>query len=358
MPYLHWETDKNREAFWRIVRTENAKYLAQVKKRAEHDHRQRQAARSGLPRSSQAGIPHLTGRRMPHSVPTPPVLMPTWSNVIGKVRPLTLNMSWGITMEQSGRVKTSSALGKFFLDAARLYTVMVAFRDRKMMEEYLFHDLPLHPRRTLDQSYNWAIETSRQRDRDQVVFRATKYRPENEHRLLGPIKQTTKSDYYWKSHWSGSGWLRDGYTGYKESHGCSTSRAATQQTPRVVMSDQLWMWVLDRDTLLTFFPKRYGVDEFDDPSGVDSAIRRALEQTTGLHLQSIFDLALIVLEESSMSLLNRGGTTDGKPDVFRVFKEAISRLVSLLIFNSPRFCCYQMIMSAYSSVALFRRITR
>ena len=39
-------------------------------------------------------------------------------------------------------------------------------------------------------------------------------------------------------------------------------RDDVRKVARVIMVDQLWMWMLDEKTLITCFPKRYGVNNF------------------------------------------------------------------------------------------------
>jgi hypothetical protein len=63
----------------------------------------------------------------------------------------------------------------------------------RILHSYLRADYPLHPRRTLDQFYYNPLDT-RQRDSDQVVYRYTK---------------------------------------------------ATSETPKMLMVDQLWLWILN-----------------------------------------------------------------------------------------------------------------
>lgn len=69
--------------------------------------------------------------------------------------------------------------------------------DEKLLRAHLMTERPVHIRRTLDQSYYWTLKDTSVRDGDQVVFRATS-KPDQDHLL-----------------------------------------------PRVVMVDQLWLWILD-----------------------------------------------------------------------------------------------------------------
>lgn len=110
---------------------------------------------------------------------------------------------------------------------------------------------PLHIRRTLDQAYFLNSKDTSERDKDQVVYRATK-KP-----------------------------LRD---------------AGNGNVTRVVMVDQLWLWILDErrqthllkalsslltlltwnlDTIITAFPKRWGLNK-PDSSGIHKSLRERL----------------------------------------------------------------------------------
>lgn len=145
------------------------------------------------------------------------------------------------------------------------------------------------------------MDVTRKRDRDQVVYRATDFKREDRHQL--------RREYIiYRGRWgtgtyAGTKWYWDGHADVEDSSFCTPCRNASRPIPRVVMVDQLWMHVLGQHTLLTFLPARYGADELNDPSGVGSAIRQTLR--TKADLWSVFDLVLVVLEESSMSLLSR-----------------------------------------------------
>lgn len=69
--------------------------------------------------------------------------------------------------------------------------------DEKLIRAHLTSERPVHIRRTLDQSYYWTLKDTSTRDRDQVVYRATNQEDQN------------------------------------------------PRIPRIVMVDQLWLWILD-----------------------------------------------------------------------------------------------------------------
>jgi hypothetical protein len=71
-----------------------------------------------------------------------------------------------------------SPLAKYLLDVASLYDAMDIEPDVRLLSENLHPQdskiPPLHGRRTLDQSYYWKLENTGRRDEDQVVYRGTK----------------------------------------------------------------------------------------------------------------------------------------------------------------------------------------
>lgn len=90
-----------------------------------------------------------------------------------------------------------TSLGKYLWYAAKVYDAMDIEHDVLLLKDYLHGNPPLHGRRTLDQSYYWKLDDTGPRDRDQVVYRGTK----------------TGKD--------------------------------TRGTARVIMVDQLWLYILD-----------------------------------------------------------------------------------------------------------------
>jgi hypothetical protein len=102
-----------------------------------------------------------------------------------------------------------SPLAQYFLNIASLYEAMDIEPDVRILSEHL-HPRdnkipPLHGRRTLDQSYYWKLENTERRDEDQVVYRGTK------------------------------------------------AGNSIYRTTRVVMVDQLWLYILDDSTRSTSF---------------------------------------------------------------------------------------------------------
>jgi hypothetical protein len=111
-----------------------------------------------------------------------------------------------------------SQLGQYLLDAATLYDAMDIEADVRLLCQHL-HPLehpPLHPRRTLDQSYHWKQESTEFRDQVQVVYRHTK------------------------------------------------ADSRIRKTAKLVMVDQLWLYVLD-DSKCTTCPHMQRSSTIFDP---------------------------------------------------------------------------------------------
>ena len=103
------------------------------------------------------------------------------------------------------------ALGQLLWSAATLLEAMEYHVEEQMIAKYVHAEAPLHPRRTLDQFYYGALKDTGARDRDQVVYRATT--PEAHD--------------------------CDGFAT------CPQCNEDVRQVSRLIMVDQLWLWILD-----------------------------------------------------------------------------------------------------------------
>lgn len=212
-------------------------------------------------------------------------------------------------VDDNGRFLIKNPLGQFLLDAARLYEGMSNYRDKKLLREYISKDPPLHPRRTLDQAYHWTLNSTWERDRDQVVYRHTTTEPEKFHKY-DPGKNT------WQEH-----------EDFDIKGKCKECKRNIQKLSCVVMVDQLWMWVLDAKTIITCFPKRYGSNK-QDSSAVHKSIRVRIQEIGHDQIRTAFDLGLIIIDECVNTLFNRTRTTSRQPQVIDTFSKAIGNIVS------------------------------
>jgi len=192
MPYLHWETDRRRiRAADVIKRNTCAKYspLTEVVEEIRVP-----VIESSIDRANSDGLlENITTRAKNYKQ----------NHTTHKITPKT--------------VQGQRLLGKLLFLAAALYEAMDSHTDEKLIEKYLNYEPPLHPRRTLDQSYYWTLKDTCSRDRDQVVYRGTAPSRKLLHHAC--VKDPTK----------------------KKEPDCAQCTENVKKVPRIVMVDQLWM---------------------------------------------------------------------------------------------------------------------
>ena len=79
------------------------------------------------------------------------------------------------------------------------------------------------------------------------------------------------------------------------------------------------------DTIISAFPRRWGRNK-PDPSAVHRAIRDHLGTIDQSQITSIYDLALIIIDECSKVFFDRT-KPDLRPEVVDIFSSAISNIV-------------------------------
>ncbi|KAK0642224.1 hypothetical protein B0T16DRAFT_381461 [Cercophora newfieldiana] len=256
MPYLHWETDRGRVKSAEIIKEANR----------------------ALPRSltevvNQAQMNQLH-QTTTHDT-TAPVLPPDMQH----------------HTYSSDRATRRAALGALLRAAANLAEAMAAHVEEQLMIRYLHAEPPLHPRRTLDQSYYGALKSTRARDRDQVVYRGT----------MPTAHECDGMDI------------------------CPTCKEDVRKVPRLVMVDQLWLWVLDESTVISCFPRRFGKNR-PDPSAVHKTLRERFRQIRPGEICSAYDLALLIVDECSRVFFDRARAYDRTPNLVELFAGAIRDL--------------------------------
>ncbi|KAI1630774.1 hypothetical protein F4809DRAFT_659399 [Biscogniauxia mediterranea] len=334
MPYLHWDTSRRREQFAVEIEDIMEKAEERSAQLEEEDREKRKAKRHNIlddasrpstPTSSASNrslnktptwldrIKRLFGseKRIKLEAQMPMPQPGDKKAKIGSMRSLLREMHLidpKPKVDARGRVEVQSLLGRYLLDAARLYEGMTTYRDKKLLRKYLTSNPPMHPRRTLDQAFYWTLKSTRQRDMDQVVYRGTTALPKDFHTYDRERSQ-------WPEH---------------EDFGiegpCGECKANIQKVSRVIMVDQLWMWILDEKTIITCFPKRYGANKHDH-SGVHKAIRLRLQDNGPDQIRSVFDLALIIIDECSNMFFDRTKTTGKQPQVIDTFSKAIADIM-------------------------------
>ncbi len=105
------------------------------------------------------------------------------------------------------------AVGRILFCAARIAKLMVSYEDDELVGESLYANPPLHPRRTLHQSFNQYahfLRDTRKLDEDQIVYKAT-----------AKVRETARE--------GGGKW---------------------SAVSKLLMVDQLWVFVLDESEWL------------------------------------------------------------------------------------------------------------
>lgn len=194
--------------------------------------------------------------------------------------------------------------------------------------EHIGHDPPLNCRRTLDQFGYPSLRDTRSRDDDQMLYKLTKERRFDPN-IASELKNQSSS--------SGSSTKPSSTSGREK---LTWRERWFQQEPageeeilngNVLMVDQLWVWVINSHTVLTCFPKREG-DAIEGPLFQQADLRDSIFNEVNVDLarqcENAFDLAALSVLHATTVLLDRSSHPD--LEVFRIFEEAISVLVSLI----------------------------
>ncbi|KAI0197001.1 hypothetical protein F4808DRAFT_299052 [Astrocystis sublimbata] len=293
MPYLHWETSKRREEF--------AHEIDNIVSQTARDHAKKEADAKMSRQQSRRLLPSAAAEnqiQISHKHGVEPKNLGPIESIADAVQRYQNKIPSSFQSEH--------ALGHYLLAAARLYEGITTYRDRKLLREYLPKGPSIHPRRTLDQAYYWTLKSTKMRDRDQVIYRGTTATRDAFHHF-------DEENNEWPEHKE----LEGGVCPH-----CSTN---IRKVSRVIMVDQLWMWILDAKTLITCFLKRYGANK-QDYSGVHKSIRTRLEDPGSESIRTVFELAIIVLDECTTTLFDRTKSLDRRPQVIDEFSKAIGKI--------------------------------
>ncbi|KAI8959193.1 hypothetical protein F5Y11DRAFT_14258 [Daldinia sp. FL1419] len=303
MPYLHWDTSRKSEQFTMEMEEITAAAKEAELRRNTRDEDGRAENQSGRPNNSNSIL-------LPNKQRKSKVKVMTMSKLLRLMREKKLVKS-RLDVDGNGRVTVNHPLGQFLLDAARLYEGISNYRDKKLLRRYLTTDPPLHPRRTLDQAYHWTLNSTWERDQDQVVYRHTNAKPESFHKW----QPVDNNKLICKEHID---------FGIKDK--CEECKRNIQKLTRIIMVDQLWMWILDAETIITCFPKRYGSNK-QDSSAVHKSIRVRIQDIGLDQIRTAFDLGLIIIEECVNTLFNQSKTSGRQPRVIDAFSETIGNIM-------------------------------
>lgn len=181
--------------------------------------------------------------------------------------------------------------------------------EHKLIWQHLTSDRPVHCRRTLDQYGYPSLRNTSVRDGDQILYKRTKAdadaQPPKEHSMKQKL-QLHRSAATRQS---------------------SSLPVADDGAAKVLMVDQLWLWIVDKQTVVTFFAPK---EKEEDDAGLwrEGDLRSEIYQdVNGDYANQCadpFDFAALAVYHAVKALLDR--TTDRDLQVFRIFEEYISIL--------------------------------
>lgn len=178
----------------------------------------------------------------------------------------------------------------------------------KLIWQHLTSDRPVHCRRTLDQYGYPSLRNTAVRDADQILYKRTKRKSEAESSQEPPVKEKLSS--------------RSSAGPKRRSNGDDDNDA------KVLMVDQLWLWIMDKQTVITFFaPKEK--EENDGGLWREGDLRSEIYQDINgdfaNQCEDPLDFAALAVMHAVKAMFG-DGVTDRDLQVFRIFEEYISIL--------------------------------
>lgn len=101
---------------------------------------------------------------------------------------------------------------------------------------------------------------------------------------------------------------------------------------KVLMVDQLWLWILDQKTIVTFFPNQEATTSegrLFGQSNLHNSIYNELNGDLSRRFETAGDLAALIMLHAVTVLLDK--TLHRDLQVLRIFEESISILVFFLL---------------------------
>lgn len=179
--------------------------------------------------------------------------------------------------------------------------------ESKLIWQYLQSERPVHCRRTLDQYGYPSLHNTAVRDGDQILYKRTK-----------PEAKTAQPKEPMRR---------------QERHSNRLASSGEPQPPlddviaKVLMVDQLWLWILNNETVITFAAPKEEEDsdgEVWKQGDLRTNIYKDISGDYARQCHDPFDFAALVVLHAIKTLLEN--TTDRNLQVFRIFEEYISIL--------------------------------
>ncbi|KAK8001660.1 hypothetical protein PG991_013882 [Apiospora marii] len=211
--------------------------------------------------------------------------------------------------------------------------------ETRVTWEYIGHDPPLNPRRTLDQYGYPSLRDTYARDDDQMLYKLTKERvglPKTKKRHLIGDALTATSPASRLAMFTNRIKKADAMLTDDETQSSGDENEILDGN--LLMVDQLWLWAVDLTTLTTFFPKRESHPS-EGPMFQQADLRNSVYNELNGDLtgrcDNALDLAAFTALHAVTVLLDR--TSHRDLEIFRIFEEALGVLTERMTFSLKRF---------------------
>ncbi|KAJ5947732.1 hypothetical protein N7466_000747 [Penicillium verhagenii] len=184
--------------------------------------------------------------------------------------------------------------------------------EAQLIWQYLGCEPPIHFRRTLDQFGYPNLRSTVARDDDQMLWKRTR-RPAHLDEQLREYLDAA-------------------------SDGPEDSEQTEFMDGNVLMVDQLWLWIVDKKTIVTFFPNQEATTsegKLFEQSNLHSSIYNELNGDLARRFETAGDLAALIMLHAVTVLLDR--TLHRDLQVLRIFEESISILTESVTKSFKRF---------------------
>ncbi|EAU30042.1 conserved hypothetical protein [Aspergillus terreus NIH2624] len=181
--------------------------------------------------------------------------------------------------------------------------------ESKLIWKFLGSEPPIHIRRTLDQYGYPNLRSTVARDDDQMLWKRTKKTINLSDELRNSILDKDPSE--------SSNIFIDG---------------------KVLMVDQLWLWIVDQKTVVTFFPRQEATTaegKLYEQANLYNSIYNELNGDLARRFETAGDLAALIVLHAVTILLDR--TLHHDLQVLRIFEESISILTESMTKSFKRF---------------------
>ena len=183
--------------------------------------------------------------------------------------------------------------------------------EAQLIWRYLGCEPPIHFRRTLDQFGYPNLRSTVARDDDQILWKRTRRPARLDDQLREYLKATEDEgpDHESREFMDGN----------------------------VLMVDQLWLWIVDQKTIVTFFPNQEATTsegKLFEQSNLYSSIYNELNGDLARCFETAGDLAALITLHAVTVLLDK--TLHHDLQVLRIFEESISILVCQIFATHAR----------------------